>query len=177
MIDKPYELGEGEFIEYEGVPDSLKGVTHESVWADEELEIAELTMHMTFWERVTGDRPFRCITKSSGGVLYYEHEWPFFHTKVTRRFKEDHWQVPIPWRFGLAFHDFDRDTFHYWIIPVNFIIALTRRVYFVFAWELPHEFRTWERRWRKEHKLSPFNDGAKGGSVGFDGSHDQTDAD
>jgi hypothetical protein len=137
------EVEHGETIPYEELPESMHGLTFEKEWAP---------MRMTLREKILGFQPSIYIEKygEKQVVLIRRIEWPWFRVILTQRTVEDH-SLVIPPRFGFTRHDFTNDTWHYHLFPFNFVIALSRRVYQVFGWELPAQFSEWEKHWRKTH--------------------------
>lgn len=90
------------------------------------------------------------MTSLQPGLVKDETVFPIFGMWVTRRWREDcnYNGMALPKRFGYAFYNFDRDVQLYFLYPFNFIIALVRRVYIATRWEIPMEFKEYERKWR-----------------------------
>lgn len=110
---------------------------------------------LTLREKVFGYMPnIEVSNYKDGPILMRTVHWPWFRVVMTGRAVDDH-HLTVPKRFGFTYYDFDCDAFFYHLYPFNFIIALARRVYRVFSWELPHEFMMWETKWRMEHGKKP----------------------
>lgn len=131
----------GETIPYVEPPESMRGLTVEKFYARPVMD---------FWrDKVFGRQPVIEIHNfPESRILDRTVHWPWFRAMVVGRIMND---VTVPKRFALTYYSFDQDAFYFHLIPFNTIIAICRRVYQVFVWEIPAQFVEWERAWRRTH--------------------------
>lgn len=140
------ERSDGEFIPYQEPPESMRGLTVTKEWYYEP---------MTLRQKILGWHPIVEIHNfPESRILDRTVHWPWFRTVVAGRNMNE---MTVPKRFALTYYSFDQDAFYFHLVPFNTIIAICRRVYQVFAWEIPSAFVEWEREWRRKHPRKSTN--------------------